>query len=219
MRRQRLHEVVVRRAADDGERLIFVSEGPMSKDSLSDRRNALEESFFARKNEQLLRELRNQLTDNARRAALAKASGINNEQLLDQMVEMDIRPETLAALSLVPLVVVAWADKVMEPREKQAILRAAHDAGIEQGDPGYQLLEQWFEHKPSDEMVDTWKAYVHTLTESLTGGGCELLRDEVIGRAHKIAAASGGVLGLGSKISRVEKATLDELSRAFDKKS
>lgn len=195
--------------------LQITSERPMTRDSLNDRRKALEESFFAKRNEQLLRELRQHMDDQAQREALAKASGISNEQLLDQLLELEIRPETMAAMSLVPLVAVAWADNVMDAKEREAILQAAHETGIKETDPGYKLLEEWFEHAPSDEMLQTWKAYVSTLTETLTSGGKEALREEVIGRAHKVAAAAGGILGLGSKISRAEKEVLDELAKAF----
>lgn len=188
----------------------------MTRDSLNDRRKALEDSFFARKDAELLREMRQHMDRSAQREALAKASGIANEELLDQLLDLEIRPETMAAMSLVPLVAVAWADNVLDEAERQAVLQAAADAGIRQGDPGYELLAQWFEHPPSEEMLATWKAYIRTLIESLTSGGRETLRDEVVGRAHKIAAASGGILGLGNKISRSEKAVLDDLAAAFD---
>ena len=187
----------------------------MTRDSLNDRRKALEESFFARRDEQLLRALRQQMNDDAQREALARASGITNEQLLDQLLQLEIRPETMAAMSLVPLVAVAWADNVMDAKEREAILQAAHEAGITNTDPGYKLLAEWFEHAPSEEMMRTWKAYVGTLTETLTSGGKEALREEVIGRAHKVAAAAGGILGLGSKVSLAEKKVLDELAEAF----
>ena len=187
----------------------------MTRDSLNDRRKALEDAFFARRDEQLLRALRQHMDDSTQREALSKASGITNGPLLDQLLELEIKPETMAAMSLVPLVAVAWADKVMDPKEREAILSAAHDAGIKSTDPGYKLLEEWFEHPPSDEIIETWKAFVGTLTETLTTGGKEALRDEVVGRAHIVAAAAGGILGLGSKISRAEKKVLDELAQAF----
>ncbi len=44
------------------------------------------------------------------REALAKASGISNQVILDKLLDLDIRPEIVGALAIIPLVEVAWAD-------------------------------------------------------------------------------------------------------------
>src|SRR5438105_8011251 len=98
----------------------------MADELFGDRRKALEEAFFAKQNERVKQQLRAKQEGQARREALAAASGIRDEGVLDQLVALGLGAETLAALSLVPLVEVAWADGTIDAKERAAIL-----AGIE----------------------------------------------------------------------------------------
>ena len=43
----------------------------------------------------------------------------------------------------------------------------------------------------------------------------EALKSDLLRRARDMAEASGGILGLGSKISKAEMDTLEELADAF----
>ena len=40
-------------------------------------------------------------------------------------------------------------------------------------------------------------------------------REEILCAAQKVAEASGGILGLGSKVSKSERQVLDEMKQAF----
>jgi len=60
---------------------------------------------------------------------LAEASGLTDIDLVDRLVGLGIRASTLAALTLVPLIEVAWADDRMEAKERDAILAAAAATG------------------------------------------------------------------------------------------
>ena len=114
----------------------------MSDDSgvLSDRRQALEEEFFRKKNERLAAELRlKRITDEAK-DGIGEASGIRDEAVLDKLVELGIGAETLTAMTLVPLVEVAWADGQMDAKERHAILKGAEAQGIGAGTPSGMLL-------------------------------------------------------------------------------
>ena len=115
----------------------------MSEEFFGDRRKALEDAFFAKHNEQLKQKLQEANSARAKRDALRTASGIADEAVLDQLIALDIQSETVAALSLIPLLEVAWADGRMEVRERQAILTGAQAAGLQQGAASYQLLEGW----------------------------------------------------------------------------
>ena len=80
-----------------------------------------------------------------RRDQLAQVSGIHDEAVLDRLIELDIGPETLAALEVVPLVFVAWADGKVQAEEREAIIAVAKAAGIQPQDGRYPLLEHWLE--------------------------------------------------------------------------
>ena len=47
------------------------------------------------------------------------------------------------------------------------------------------------------------------------GYALHALRDEVLGRARAVAQATGGFLGMGSKISVEEEVVLGQLAKAF----
>lgn len=182
---------------------------------LNDRRKALEDQFFQRENERLVDEMRKRDEKQSSKEALAEASGIQDDRVLDHLVSAGIRAETLAALALVPLVEVAWADGSMDRRERRAILSAAHDSGMKESGTAYRLLEGWLNDRPRPHLLETWKEYVGSLGEHMTADTRFALMDQILGRARTVAEAAGGFLGLGSRVSSEEQAVLDQLEQAF----
>ena len=78
--------------------------------TLKDRKNALEREFFSRQDEEAIEKLRSKNAAKARRSALQEAAGISNESVLEAIEGAGINAESLTALSLIPLIAVAWAD-------------------------------------------------------------------------------------------------------------
>jgi len=191
-----------------------MKKGGISGSALSGRR-ALEEQFFLERERELLRTFREQMAAKERKQALAEASGITDEDLLDQLDKLDLGPETLAALSLVPLIAVAWADGKMDAKERQAVLAAAEQKGIQADHPGHPLLEGWLQRPPGRQLLQIWKDYVAALGETLSESARSALKHDLLGRARAVAEAAGGMLGLGSKVSKSEQAVLDELEAAL----
>jgi len=187
----------------------------MSSGGFSGRKSELEDKFFAERDQELLRALREKTALRERKQALAEASGIADEDLLDQLQQLDVGAETLAALSLVPLVAVAWADRTLDPKERQAVLSAAEEKGIGPEHPGYPLLERWLEKRPAPALLATWKDYVAALSGTLSESAHKALKQDLLGRARAVAEAAGGLLGLGSRVSKPEQAVLEELEQAF----
>jgi hypothetical protein len=183
---------------------------------LRDREKALEESFFAKRNQKLLEALREKRAREQGREVLAEVSGIADADVLDKLVELGIGAETWTALSLVPLVEVAWANGQVEEKERRAVLAGAEANGIVAGSPGYELLQGWLAQRPDARLLETWGEYIVGLRASLEAAEIHALRDEVLGRARAVAKAAGGFLGLGTRISSEEEVVLRELARAFD---
>lgn len=182
---------------------------------LDDRRNALEEAFFAQQNEMLRRRLQEGDAATNRRRALSEASGITDEATLSRMEALGLNAGTAAALTLAPLVLVAWADGQMSEAEHGTILAAAAKAGITHASPAGQLLDGWLKQAPSPAMREAWKAYVHALVQPLDGAARQRLAGDVLAQARAVADATGGFLGLGRRISAEEQKVLDELAAAF----
>lgn len=179
-----------------------------------DRRRALEEEFFQREHERLREKLRERQEREEIRGELQAVSGIEDEALLDALAELGLQADTLAALSLVPLVEVAWADGKLEATEREALLHAAKDAGIDERHPCYELFDGWMAQRPSASMLEVWSGYVGALAHTLDAARYAQLRERILGRARSVAVAAGGFLGL-KKISPEEEKILGMLDRAF----
>jgi hypothetical protein len=186
------------------------------KDAVGLRKSAkaLEESFFEKKNQELLRKLREQGARERKREALRDALKLDDEEVLDGMVELDLEPETIVALGLVPLIEVAWADGAIQSKEREAVLRAAEERGVAKDTISHQLLDNWLHEQPAPQLLEVWRHYARALVESLGGHKGQLLVQRMIGNARAVAEAAGGFLGLGA-ISAVEKAVLEDLEATF----
>lgn len=188
----------------------------MGKEGFSGRSSELEERFFREKDMESILALREKTATMERKKALAHASGIGHEELLDQLDQLQISAETVAALALVPLVAVAWADGKLDDKERAAVLAAARQNGLNDDHPAYNLLESWLQQKPDKRLSSVWYDYIGVLCKNLSPEAKAELGKELLGRTRAVAKATGGLLGLGSKISMSEQAVLDKLARAFD---
>jgi inorganic pyrophosphatase/exopolyphosphatase len=195
----------------------------VSEVTLEERGRALENQFYEKENQEKLAAMKEKLaTIDQKNSAkqfkdeLRKASGMSDDAVLDQLVALDLRSNTIAALSLVPLIQVAWADGAIQDNERVAILQGAHGKGLEEGTDGYALLQTWLKNKPSDELFTAWEAYIKALAAQLNDEQNRLLKNQIVGFAKMVAAAAGGILGFG-KVSATEEAVLHRIEAAFDR--
>ena len=188
----------------------------MSSDSFAERGKALEESFFAKRNRELLEQLRSQQAAEAQAEELTRVTGIADASVIQHLVKLGLGSETIAAVSLVPLIQVAWADGKLETKEREAVLSAAREDGIESESPSYRLLQSWLEEAPEPKLMTVWQEYVSSMASSLSTDARDQIKSQLIGRARRVAEASGGLLGLGRKISPEEQRVLDDLQKAFE---
>ena len=185
----------------------------MSSDPLSDRGKELEDAFFKQEAASFREALAAE--ESAAAGALARATGIDDEALLGRLAELGIRPETLAALTLIPLIETAWADGVMDSRERTAVLEGAESCGISAESASHRLLELWTLERPAPGLVSLWRQYLKAVAETLSAQERANLRAKVIGRAHAVAAAAGGLLDASPNVSPEEWAVMDDLGAAF----
>jgi len=175
---------------------------------------ALEDSFFVRENARLLEKLKKKEAEAAKRKAYTDA-GIENAALIEALIELEISAAAISALSIAPLVAVAWADGEIQDKERTAIIKAAEDGGIQPGSANHDLLENWLSKKPGPELLETWKNYAHAIEERLDSVVGAELKERLMERTTNIAKAAGGFLGIGS-ISAAEQKVLDELEHALE---
>ena len=97
----------------------------MSTEIFKKRESAFEYEFCHKIDQQLLQKLREKLEAEQRQKTLARSTGITEESVLQELDSLEISGEHLIALSLYPLVYVAWADDDVDERERDAVLSAA----------------------------------------------------------------------------------------------
>ena len=176
--------------------------------------SSLENAFFFAQDRTLI-ERRAELGKLAEsKEVLAKVSGIFNEAILERLVHLNVRPETLAALALVPLIEVVWADGEVDDKERATVLEHAATQGIARGSVEHELLVQWLAHRPEESLLAAWQHYVQGLCERISPAEREALKQELLRDVRESAEASGGFLGMG-KISSQEKQVLAKLESSF----
>jgi hypothetical protein len=182
--------------------------------TLEDRAKALEDQFFEKENQKKLEAMRAQEAAKTTREDLRKASGMTDDAVLDKLIALGLKTNTIAALSLVPLIEVAWADGEIQDNERNAILQGAHGKGLEQGSDGYELLQSWLRKRPAPTLAEAWEAYIKALTSQLNDEQNKLLKNQIVGFAKMVAASAGGFLGIG-KVSSEEEKVLARIDAAF----
>ena len=119
------------------------------------------------------------------------------------------------ALSLAPLVAIAWAEDGIDDSERSIILARAKEMGLGEADLGYRLLERWLAERPA-ELLDIWRReYVSALSSTLSHEAKRELKVEVLARARAVIQATGGFSGVGRMLSAAEQAVLQEIEDAL----
>jgi hypothetical protein len=186
----------------------------MSEVTLEERGKALENQFYEKENKEKLASMKAKLDTQSSKEDLRKVSGMTDDAVLDKLVGLGLTANTIAALSLVPLIEVAWADGTIQDNERTAILQGAHGKGLEQGTPGYDLLQTWLAKRPAGALLDAWEAYIKALTAQLNDEQNRLLKNQIVGFAKMVAGAAGGFLGIG-RVSASEEDVLKRIEGAF----
>ena len=181
------------------------------KDVLAQRKTGLEEEYFRKKEQELLEQIRRRAALQAEREELAEATGIADEEILATLREMGYTRETVGLLHLVPLVQVAWASGSVTPRERELVLRLSEWRGVRKESPAWEQLNNWLNERPSDDFFLKTLRIIRCLLDSQSVKEQVTSRTDLISFCIRIANASGGFLGVGSKISEGEQAALDQI--------
>lgn len=174
----------------------------------------LEEGFFKDVDNKLINKLREQVATEERAAAIQRLTGMTDEKLCRDIAALNISVESLAALRLVPLVAVAWADDRIDDDERFRVIAAAEKAGIGEGEASYDLLKRWLAQRPSHELFDTWTQYAKSLSASLDGESRANLQESLVAQVRDVAEAAGGLFGFGS-ISPSERALIERVEQTL----
>lgn len=184
---------------------------------LTERSRKSEEDYFRRKEQELIDKLRIRTETEAHRKGLAQAIGLENEQILDVLRELGFDRATVVVLFLVPLLQVAWSDGSITDRERALLLEAAHAHGVKEGTPAHAKLNEWLNGKPPEQIVGRALQVIRDIMAFQSTDARQATTDKLLNACERIAAASGGFLGLGSKISPEEAAVMKRVASEIER--
>ena len=184
---------------------------------LTERSRKSEEDYFRRREQELIDKLRKKTEAEAHRQGLAEAIGLENEQILDVLREMGFDRATVVVLFLIPLIQVAWSDGSISDRERTLILEAAHAHGVKEGTPAHEKLNAWLAARPPEQTSERALHVMRDLMVFQSTDAREATTGRLIDACERIAAASGGFLGLGSKISAEEAAVMKRVASEIER--
>ncbi|MFY9255927.1 MAG: hypothetical protein WAO83_20905 [Fuerstiella sp.] len=186
----------------------------MSHDIFKQRGDALEGQFFRRIDDELAIKLKEKWQHERDIESLRKESHIQDDAVLEELLYVGIQPGTLQAMTLVPAIHVAWANGYVENKERDAVIHAAKNMGIDtESSPG-QLLTSWLKHKPTSELFQAWEDYIKALKGIINVVAYRHLHESAINTAENIAKSAGGMLGVLA-ISFAEQQAIKQIDEAF----
>ncbi len=191
----------------------------MNNAAIARHRQELHDAFFEDRDQELLDFLRfeTKTIEEQEMDQLQSTAGIDDPEVLADLKRVGITSASMTAFMLLPLVRLAWADSKIQNGEFESLLKAADDDGIAYGTPAYRLLNRWLEERPTEKVLDAWRNYAQALARELDEASLESFRQATLGRARRVAEASGGIFGLGEKISENERHVLHDLANALAK--
>lgn len=184
-------------------------------DALHARGKSLEDAYFAKRDRELAEQLKKRLNADELKHLLHYSIGLKDELADKGFAHLHTGVEVVAAMALLPMVEVAWCDGSVSPEEKAAVLRGAADMGMGPESPLHAFLQNWLDHRPAPAAQQAWRDYVKAFVGIVEPAHAAKAKENILGRAEKVARAAGGFLGMGNKISAAEQACLDSLSQAF----
>lgn len=186
----------------------------MSNDKLEERGRALEDKFFQDQDRAALQALKEKTAQTQAIQEIGTVTGIDDAALLQRVVQMGVRPQTMAAFALVPLIHVAWGDLQLDESEKTAILDEAQSMGLTVGSPAFNLLQGWLSRRPQIDLFHAWEDYFRELKRHMTPDDLASTKAKTLDRCRRVAKASGGLLGIGA-VSAEEREALAQVEKVF----
>src|SRR5262252_7116726 len=127
------------------------------------RRASFEESYFRTKDADLVEKLRRVFQAKRDKEELRRDTGITSEEVLDRLVEVNVKGQMLTAFKLLPLVEIAWADGTYDRKEANAVIEAAIKHGIPPDSAALERIKEWLHRGPNPEARKAWYMFATEL--------------------------------------------------------
>ncbi len=184
----------------------------MAKDDAFGGKRDQEEDYFRRQDRELIEKMRRAAAEDESRRALGATSGIQDPDLLREISERGFSADTVSLLPLVPILQVAWAEGGVSAEERTLIVDLARQRGVVAGSAADDQLNDWLTTKPSADVFSRAGRLIGAMLEAGSGAAQDLSADDLVKYCETIAAASGGILGLG-RVSSGERAAIEQIQK------
>ena len=181
---------------------------------MTDAKLSLEEQWFhekeARQREQLREGLERKAAEENRKREIAGNLGTDNQAVIDRIAALGLDGDVVSVLHLLPMVQVAWADGSVSVSERRTILEAVEAAGVKPGSVAATFIGSLLESRPSETLLNEILAIVRDIL-AIQG----LKPNSLLEACQHVATASGGLLGLGDKVSSEEAEAIHKVALAL----
>jgi hypothetical protein len=123
------------------------------KDGFSAREHWLEESWFRKEEERKLIEYRARLAREADHDALARVTGITDQEALLAIQEIGFTAETVSLLPLLPAIEIGWLSGTPESPVRDVLCSFARQQGIEEGSSADRELARLLSVRPAESFL------------------------------------------------------------------
>lgn len=163
----------------------------MSSESemLRDRARALEREFFRSEPAPLTEPPPQSASQESAQEAMTGV-GITAPEVLGRLMVLDINPRIVTALSLVPLVEVAWADGSLDLAERRTILERVEPPGFAPGSIERAVLEGWLARRPGPRLFAAWAELVRGMCAQMDRTAVAALKRGLLDQARAVAGTS-----------------------------
>jgi len=174
----------------------------------------LEQQWFqekeAREREKLREAFERKAADEHNKRKIAGGLGTDDQAVIDRIHALGLDGDVVEVIHLLPLIQVAWADGAVSIRERTAILAAVEAHGVEPHSPAGLFVASLLEARPSDTMLEEILAILKDILAAR-----DLHPSSMLEACREVAEASGGLLGLGNKVSAEEQEAIRKVVRAL----
>ena len=143
------------------------------------------------------------------RQDIGSAVSTDNAALVGRIRKLGFDGDSARVFDLLPLIHVSWADGKIQTDERNTILAILDKRGVEPGSLACTLIETLLEKKPSEAFFAETLSILRALTKSQSAGA------SVVELCIEVAEVSGGLFGLGNKVSAEEKELIAQVADAL----
>ncbi len=178
---------------------------------MTDEARSREDEHFWRRDQEIIEKLRRRAASEQSAREMGAKAGLDDPELIQELAALGFTIETVDLLPLMPLIQVAWSESGVSAAERQLIVALARARGIEAGTGGDRQLAAWLAVRPDAHVFTRSTRLIRAMMASGATALADLNADNLVKYCEEIAAASGGILGIG-KVSADERALIAQIA-------